>query len=310
MIILGDTPIGWRLFSLIFGTLTLISFYFLVKTITKDEITALASIILLSIEKMFFTFSSLAILDIFYLFFFITAILFFLKEKYLLSSIIFALSINCKLTAVFGLPIFLLLYFKKNVNNQTSIKKIIRIIGWVLSVVIFILLFLEFFDHLYADLRFSGVYSIEHIKQMVQTHTSRNWDSNIKDPPWFWLITPKNYHLGNVALIPITFIENSNPLIIGLSIISIPYQILNYHKSKDETSLMITLWTIFFYLIWFPIYFAFSRPIFNFYLLPLIPIICLSNVLFLRKNLKHLFFYILINIGIFIIFQYPFRILL
>ncbi|MFW9942815.1 MAG: glycosyltransferase family 39 protein [Candidatus Thorarchaeota archaeon] len=299
----GDKPIGWRIFSLLFGVMSLLSLYLIIKSFTKKENIALYTIILLAIEKMFITFSILAVLDIYFIFFLITSLLFFIKKRYLYSSLFFALSANCKITAFFGIPIFFLTY----IYNKNKSK--FKILIWLLFTIILFFLILEILDRLYANLSFTGPWvSFQHFKYMLETHTSKNWDTTIKNPPWLWIINPGNYYLGNVSLFPFSYFESTNPLIIGLGIITLPYSFYQFKRNRQKIFLIIMLWTIFFYISWFPVYFIFSRPLFSFYILPTIPAICISNILFIR-NSKHCFFYIIINIVFFFLFQYPFRVL-
>lgn len=305
--LLGDNPLGWRLFSLIFGTFTLLSFYLLITTLTHDSFTALASTLLLAIEKMFITFSSLAVLDIFFLFFLITSFTLLLNKYYNLSSLTFALAANSKLTALFGIPVFIIFYFLSSRNIKRSKR---HIIFWLITTLLLFFLIMNVLDRLYSSSNFTGLMpALQHLEYMLTTHISKNWSSSTNDPPWIWLINPNNYFLGNVSIIRENFLERSNPFIVGLSIISLPYSFLQYIIKRDKINLFIVLWTCFFYLIWFPIFFLFSRPLFSFYILPIIPVICLSNTIFFGKNRNLLIIYLLANISIFILFQYPFRLL-
>ena len=308
ILLLGDNPLGWRTFSLVFGALTLVSYYLLVKATVKDERVALAGLVLLSVEKMFFTFSSLAVLDIYFVFFLVTALLLLVRGKLFLSAVFLALGANCKLTGLLAAPIFLVFIL---MNRNRGGRRGISLLLWSVTFLSFLIILLGAFDRLYTASDFSlQSGAIRHIRDMFGTHTSKNWDSTAGEPPWLWLISPRNYYLGNLSLLPATFLESSNPLIIGLSIVTIPYTFLRYVRERGRASLLTVLWTVFLYLGWFPAYFLLSRPLFSFYVLPLTPAICMSNVIFLTDRPKHLTLYVAVSLALFVLFQYPIRLFL
>ena len=69
IVLFGDNPLGWRIFSLIYGMSSLVIVYLIAFNLTKNETFALTSSLLLTTEKMFFSFSLLGVLDIFFIFF-------------------------------------------------------------------------------------------------------------------------------------------------------------------------------------------------------------------------------------------------
>ena len=140
---------------------------------------------------------------------------------------------------------------------------------------------------------------------MFNVHTSSNWPTNISEKPWLWLIYQNNYYLGNISMIKNNYLEATSLLITGLPLITLPYGLYK----KDSFSTISSIWFINTYFIWFLVYFLLERPIFNFYLLPALPAISILNCLFFNENKKVLWFYVLLCLMFFIIFQFPIEII-
>jgi len=65
----GDNPIGWRLPSIIFGTLSLILFYLICRKLSLSRISSSIAVYLLAFENLSFIQSSIGMLDVFMYFF-------------------------------------------------------------------------------------------------------------------------------------------------------------------------------------------------------------------------------------------------
>ena len=65
MYLFGDTPVGWRIFPVIFGEIGILLTYILAKKLFRDETVALLSMFLLSLSSLWFVLSRTAMLDIF-----------------------------------------------------------------------------------------------------------------------------------------------------------------------------------------------------------------------------------------------------
>jgi dolichyl-phosphate-mannose--protein O-mannosyl transferase len=98
--IFTDMAFDWRFFSIIFGTLGIIVFYFICRKLGFSTKGSIIATFLFALDDMVFITSGLALLDIYMITFMLAAVLFYLDEKYILSGIFVALSANCKLMGV------------------------------------------------------------------------------------------------------------------------------------------------------------------------------------------------------------------
>jgi len=125
----GDNPIGWRIMSVVFGTLMIPVFYLLVTNLLRDKpskyIIGLLAAFFLSFENLTFYFSRVARIDIYMLFFLILGLYFLStrwKLRWLAAGFSFSLAFLSKEAAlVVILPIIAWLSF-------VTIKEEVKII--------------------------------------------------------------------------------------------------------------------------------------------------------------------------------------
>jgi len=298
----------------------------------------LAAAFLLSFEYLFFTFSLLALLDVYFILFMVISLYFFLKNRFALSGATFALCILCKTTALFALPIFPVYFLYQNFS--TFSEKWLKPVRWSKLAIWFgifipsLLGFLYVFDQIYSNLWFTDLrlfvltpggmdlssltqnitserqyYSdpVTHLTYIFRTHTMAGWEQVSEPPPWLWLTVSRNYYLGTLSLFQNQFLEGYNPALIGLAFASIPVTFYTFIKNRERFSFFIFLWFAVTYFVWFPFYLLFTRPLYPFYILMTIPSICVSNCIFFRDKSPLLEVYILVILAYFILFQYPMR---
>jgi predicted membrane-bound dolichyl-phosphate-mannose-protein mannosyltransferase len=109
----GDNWLGWRAPAVIFGMLTLYVFYLLAKHFL-DESKALAAATFLSFDIIFFTHSSLLLLEVPALFFGILGFYLYLKNRNLLAATSFGLAILSKEWAIMFVVALLLYHLMIN----------------------------------------------------------------------------------------------------------------------------------------------------------------------------------------------------
>ncbi|GBC70578.1 hypothetical protein HRbin02_00346 [Candidatus Calditenuaceae archaeon HR02] len=98
---LGDTPLSWRLPSVISGTLTLPVLYLLARRLIGDGMAALLSVLLFALDVTGFNISSIAILDAPSLFFALLGAYLFIAGRRYLGTIVLAASVLSKTSALF-----------------------------------------------------------------------------------------------------------------------------------------------------------------------------------------------------------------
>jgi dolichyl-phosphate-mannose-protein mannosyltransferase len=123
VLIFGDNPLGWRIFSIIFGVAGLAFFYLIGRQLGLNQKYAYLATFLLSFENLSFILSSVAMLDVFSLTFILASFWLYLKSKYVSSGLMVALATLCKLTGILALPIILLHWFlTRNQTRQLSLR--------------------------------------------------------------------------------------------------------------------------------------------------------------------------------------------
>ena len=118
-----------KLISPIFGTLTVIIAFLLIRKVF-DEKTAFYSMIFLNFIPVFLDYSILAYVGSTTAFFSILSVYLMLNKRYILSSTSLGLAILTKCTAIFMFPMILYLAYKSYPNKKESLRK--------LSVIVFL----------------------------------------------------------------------------------------------------------------------------------------------------------------------------
>jgi len=136
MKISGDTPLGWRLASALFGALTLAAIFLWTYLLLRDYAIALTAAALTLLNNFLFVMSRVAMLDVFYFAFVIWAVLAFTAaivleislawRRVLLatSGLLFGLGVACKWTAV---PTFVAVVFAAAIlyiRNSNHVREI------------------------------------------------------------------------------------------------------------------------------------------------------------------------------------------
>jgi len=225
-------PTGWRIFSVFFGLLSLVFFYALILSQTKNQTLALYSSALLAFENLFFITSSIGILDIFFITFMtLSFLLFFMKHNFL-SALSMSLALSCKLSAVMGVLIILvygLVHFFK-FKKVEIINLLKRYSSWLTAVCLLFLVLLPTFALIAyrntSEVKWSYAYSsstnevtylgwyepneqlsylnpLKYISRMIVIASLLKVKGGITSKPWDWLLNPFeskiNYYSANAT---------------------------------------------------------------------------------------------------------------
>jgi dolichyl-phosphate-mannose-protein mannosyltransferase len=100
----GDNPFGWRFFSVIFGTISIILLYFICRRLKLSQMTSNLVVYLFSLENLSFIQASVGMLDVYCLTFMLACLLFYLRGNFLLAGLFGGMAALAKLTgiSVFG----------------------------------------------------------------------------------------------------------------------------------------------------------------------------------------------------------------
>jgi predicted membrane-bound dolichyl-phosphate-mannose-protein mannosyltransferase len=108
MRVLGDDPLGWRLPSLIFGTLCVIGMYVLARVSGATRWLALGATAMLAFDNLFIVHGRIGTLDVFALAFMIWAAVAYMRGLHLTSGVLVGIGSCMKLVAPYMLFVFLL----------------------------------------------------------------------------------------------------------------------------------------------------------------------------------------------------------
>lgn len=322
----GDIPVGWRIFSILSGAFTILVVYLLVRDASGNEGLAFAAAFAVSFENLFFTFSLLGLLDVFFVFFLTLSIYLQFKRRHALSGVVFAFSALSKLSAVVALPLFPIFFLLRkrfgsiprceNGKGNHSWTGLFVWLGFFFGAFAF---FGFIFGQIYGGLLIPNligtvpidrvIYTnpLDHLSYIISAHSSTDWPQRTEPPPWLWLVTSRSYYLGTLSLAKDIFLEGFNPIIMGIAFLSIPFAVHNYIRNRESFLILLFLWFSTTYLVWIGVYLLFARPLFFFYLVPTIPAIAIANVIFLSRNKTVLWIYLGTLLAYFLIFQYPLR---
>jgi len=260
-----DNAFEWRFFSIVFGTISIILFFFICRKLGMSQKATLFATFLFSFEDMSFVHASLALLDVYMVTFMLAAFLLYLHKGYWLSGMSMALSALCKLTGFFAfIAIFLhWLFFRRDRPK------------WFLSSILVtglsFLAFLIFFDY-FANGRLEN--PIQRTLEMLNLSAANvftNPPLSISSRPWEWLL-PWKWIIYSYDPQYISFISWTVQILIIPIII---YMIYKASKGNNIARFGL-LWFIATYLIWIPLELLTNRVSFVFYFYPTIPAICIG----------------------------------
>ena len=261
----GDNPLGWRTFSVLFGTANILLLYLICRNLMMSVRTSNLAIFLLTFENLSFVQSSVAMLDVFSLTFMLLSFWLYLKQNYPLSAVSVALAALAKLTGVFALPAIFLHWLivrrKRTVYFGASM---------LLAPLSFLLLTpaLEFI--IYRRL----VDFVYYTKIMFTQSASLTFATNthpMRLQPWDMVTLPRvmpyEFNPHYFAAISFTLWALIVPIFI--------YMIIKAVK-KSEAGLFGVLWFTGTYLVWIPITLITDRVTYLYYFYPAVGAVCIG----------------------------------
>jgi len=289
MYFLGDNAFGWRIPSVIFGSLAVLLFYLLLKKISTHKSVPLLGVFLFSFDNLVFVHSRIATLDIFTVTFMILGIYWYFSGHSLWSALAMSLSTLCKITGAAGFIVIAVVHGAKLFNRRkTKLRYWPQYFSWLekyLAVyAVSFLLLLTILDRLWVGYP----NALPHIEYMVNYSSAlvSSCPNGIVSCPWQWLINQVQIPYltvgvkvssGNTAQAfnSIAFLGAMNPSILYLTLPAIAYAGYSYlRQSKDDLTLLSVVWFIVTYLPFYPAVLVGHRVTYLFYFLPTIPAVC------------------------------------
>jgi dolichyl-phosphate-mannose-protein mannosyltransferase len=274
--VLGDNPWGWRVPSVIMGTLSLVLFFFICRRLQMSRLAVNMAVFLLAFENFNFMMSSIAMLDVFMVTLTLAFFLLYLYRRYLFSGVFIGLAALTKLIAVLGAPsLFIHWLFTRQKHTRWFIAAV------VMAPISFVL-FLTLFDWLISGQLTNPV---DHIKQMLSLSSSLTF-YNVQHPnmarPWEWLLNyrPMAFGFGPYPAPGYPNWLGGYTAAISLAIWPLVIPIVLYLTWRalrgNDAALFGIAWFIGTFVIWIPLSIATNRVSFIFYYLPTIGCFCLG----------------------------------
>jgi predicted membrane-bound dolichyl-phosphate-mannose-protein mannosyltransferase len=265
ILIFGDNPYGWRIPSIIFGTLGLIFFFLLCRRLDMSRRAANLGTFILATENLYFVHSGIAMLDIFVVSFMLFAFWLYARRSYPVSAVGIALSTLAKFTGVFAMITICIhwLIGRRDKPIQFVASLILAGLSFMLLLAAFdAAIYLRLIDFV-TSLRY-GLAQTASLTFVTAKHVSMS-------RPWEWVlnleIMPYWYGTHYLGLVSFT--------VWALIIPAVAYMTFRAFK-RDRAGLFGVAWFIGTYLVWIPLSLATNRISFIYYFLPTVPAICLG----------------------------------
>jgi len=298
--LLGDNPYGWRLPSIIFGTLTVLFFYLIVENFNDRKLATLATL-MLSLENLIFVHGRLATLDISSLAFMLLSFHLYLSGKALLSGLSLALATLCKETGLYGLLVLVGYECFKSLKREQlkrlklGLKKSRNLEITILSYGLFLLVILFALDVFYGSFN-NPLDHLSYICSYASQLTRPEGPVGIESYPWQWLLNEVqiSYLKVDVNIIvdgrvlgsrtTIEFMGAMNPFIIFSTIPAMAYMLNDWRRGRSGFSSFILSWFTFTYLPYYPLAILLHRIMYIFYFLPTVPCVCAATAYTLSEG--------------------------
>jgi dolichyl-phosphate-mannose-protein mannosyltransferase len=279
MQIFGDNPWGWRVFPILFGTTTIVLFYFLCRRLGMSNNASNIATFLLAFENMTFVQNHVAMLDVFYLTFMMAAFLLYACRRYISSGVSIGLAALAKLNGLLALPTLVIHWIFT--RERRSIWFMLTII---FSIVAFfeLMILCDFVITRNFSTLTDPIHRVMEMQSLTGSLTFANVDHPAAFPPWQWLIGYK----------PIAYYwmpHYSGAISFSIWALTIPtfgYMIWLAIK-KNEAALFSVAWFTSTYLLWIPATLITDRVTYPFYYYPTIGATCLGLGIALNQALEY-----------------------
>ncbi|MEK7526060.1 MAG: glycosyltransferase family 39 protein [Patescibacteria group bacterium] len=312
MAVFGENSFAWRLPEAIAGTLAIFVVYLLGKKIFNDEVAALLSAFVLSLDGLMLVMSRIGMNDSYFILFALLTIYLFLADKNLLSAVLLGLAAASKWTTLWVLPILFVAHFVFKKKLKLSYVGYI-----VLPVIIYLAAYIPFFTSGHTFDQFfnvdtfvrctfkdvsagcSGAFGVQ--QQMWWYHTNLKATHAYSSNPLSWplLIRPIwLYTSGKVGDTVANIYAMGNPIVFWVGLVSV--FVTGYWAIVTKSKKL--GFVVFCYLVLFLPWALSPRIMFLYHYLPAIPFLSMATGFVLRKYPKNIWAYSVVCLIVFIYF--------
>jgi dolichyl-phosphate-mannose-protein mannosyltransferase len=184
MHLFGDNPFGWRFFSVIFATISVVLFYFICRKLEMPKGGPFLATLVFTLENLSFAMGSIAMLDVYMVTFMLGAFLLYLQRKSITSGLSIAMSTLAKTTGVFAAFSILIDWL---LNRQRRLSFLIILAGS--AVISFAVLFTGLYSLLFGSLN-NPLPLLKYMLTHYGSLTFTNAFQSSASRPWDWLLQP------------------------------------------------------------------------------------------------------------------------
>lgn len=216
MLIFGENEFGYRIFSALFGVLSIWGLYKLTLALTKKKDLALLAAFLLTIEGTHIAQSRIAMNDMYLLNFYLWSLYAAVKNKWKLASLLYGLALGSKWSALYGVIPLAIIYLHqfplKSWSLQKTLIHFLTVLRYLLiSTATYVLTFTPFitaghtWDQWWELHRQMWYYHTHLVATHGYQSTPLQWIFGAR-PVWYWVEYGQNamsniYVQGNPAIL-------------------------------------------------------------------------------------------------------------
>jgi predicted membrane-bound dolichyl-phosphate-mannose-protein mannosyltransferase len=295
MLLFGDNAWGWRIPSVVMGSLSIVFFYLLMKKMGKSGKFSLFATFLFSFDSLIFVDSRVAILDIFTLGFMTLGFYLYSLRRNTLSAIALAVGTLTKIIGFYGFLVIVAYHLVSSLRKEgvkLSKSVILEDLQWFFR-----------FGYYYALTGFVGLLALSSVtgyKNPVDyihfmfgnmLALAEVGAGGISSQPLQWLMNQVQIpylqiglQIGSTSISPIAFWGGMNPFIIYMTIPAIAYAAYRYAARNSQIALFLLCWFAMTYLPYFPLAYLYNRISYIFYFQNTVPAVAGSIALILDND--------------------------
>ena len=281
----GNEEFGWRFTSAIFGTLSILLFYLIVKKLFNSEFLSITAALLMAFDGLNLVMSRVALLDIFLMFFILLSIYFLIINNLWLSGSAIGLALSIKWSAAFLIPLvilFVVVYNKVTFRNLYKVVSQFTLLpisiyfaswsGWIFS------------SQGWARQSESNVFALlwNYHLQILDFHQGLDDKHAYQANPWSWLVLgrPTSFYYESPSdcgaeKCAQEILAIGTPLLWWISIFAVAITFGFLVTKLERAAAIILLGFAGTYLPWF---FIQSRTTFYFYSISILPFLILALI--------------------------------
>jgi predicted membrane-bound dolichyl-phosphate-mannose-protein mannosyltransferase len=300
MRVLGDTPLGWRLPSILAGLVAILLVYAVCMAATDDPWLGLIAAFLFAFDNLVLVHSRIAVLDMPMLAFLLLGVWLVLLRRPLLAGAAIGLSCLVKITGLYGL-LALLLYvivvaWTESRGDARRPLSIVRSPALILAGFLPVLVGgLWMLDLAFTSYRLPW----DHLRYILDygvTLTRPGGPADSESYPWQWLVNEVQIpyykvdtdilvnHVVQATRTTVYFRGAMNPIIIGSAPLGAGFALWRWYVARENLAIWTVLWIVATYLPYYPLAIFDQRISYIYYFLPTMPAVAIALALFLRNG--------------------------